>query len=292
MNASKVLLAVALCWTFSLAADSAPALKVVAVSDLTGQGLDVSSASILSDRLRNELFNTGVFTVLERGQMDEILKEQGFQQSGCTSDACAVEIGQLLGVQYLVIGSIGKIGQTFTINVRMIDVTTGRIVLTANTDCRCEIDLLLSKSTIDISEKLARGIGGGAPKTAAAQPAPAKTENAVAAQSGASAQTTKTAPAAPARKKRLNPLIKVGFGVAALAAAGAGIGLNAMANGDVKRAEDAKAAYLASGNPTYDSNNKDYQNAYAAAKQKVLIRNIMYGVAGAAVLAFGITVPF
>jgi curli biogenesis system outer membrane secretion channel CsgG len=49
----------------------------------------------MTDRLRNELVNSGAFTVIERSKMDEILQEQGLQQTGCTSDECAVEIGKL-----------------------------------------------------------------------------------------------------------------------------------------------------------------------------------------------------
>ncbi|MEK7394384.1 MAG: CsgG/HfaB family protein, partial [Fibrobacterota bacterium] len=69
----------------------------VAVNDLTPRGVATSEAEILGDRLRMELLGTGVFRVMERGQMDQILKEQSFQASGgCEQSECAVEIGKLL----------------------------------------------------------------------------------------------------------------------------------------------------------------------------------------------------
>jgi TolB-like protein len=126
----------------------------IAVSDLAGQGVDASSAAVITDRLRSELFNTGTVSVLERSQMQDILKEQGFQQAGCTSDQCAVETGQMLGVKYMVVGSIGLVGHTYTIACRLIDVSTGKMVATANVDCKCEIDDILSRSTVEISRKL------------------------------------------------------------------------------------------------------------------------------------------
>lgn len=143
----------------------------IAVNDLEPQGIEQSSASIITNRLRNELFKTGVFTVLERGKMEEILKEQGFQQSGCTSDACVVEVGQLLGVKYMVAGSIGKLGKTYTISTRLIDVATGKIVLTADTDCKCDIDDVLSNSTVEIAGKLALALRGGGRKKKEQPPA-------------------------------------------------------------------------------------------------------------------------
>ena len=81
----------------------------IAVSDLVGQGIDQSTAAILSDRLRTELFKTGSITVLERGVMQDILKEQGFQQSSCSSDTCIVQVGQLLGVSHMIQGDDGHV---------------------------------------------------------------------------------------------------------------------------------------------------------------------------------------
>lgn len=130
------------------------ARETIALADLNAQGIDVSASSIISDRLRNDLFETGLFTVVERSQMDQILKEQGFQQSGCTSDACAVEVGQLLGVQYIIVGSVGKLGKTYTVNVRLIDVKTGMIIRSAAKDCRCEIDDLLKRTVPEIAKQL------------------------------------------------------------------------------------------------------------------------------------------
>jgi TolB-like protein len=104
--------------------------------------------------LRSELFRSGAVTVLERAQMQEILKEQGFQQTGCTTDQCAVETGQLLGVKYMVVGSIGLVGHTYTLAGRLIDVSTGKMVATANVDCKCEIDDVLSRSTGELSKQL------------------------------------------------------------------------------------------------------------------------------------------
>jgi len=43
-------------------------------------------ATSLTDRLRSELVRTGRITVVERGQMEQILAEQDFQLTGCASD--------------------------------------------------------------------------------------------------------------------------------------------------------------------------------------------------------------
>jgi hypothetical protein len=147
----------------------------VAINDFKGESVDQSSVRIITDRLRSELVNTGVFRVMERGEMETILKEQGFQQSGsCDDQACLVEVGQLLGVKRMVAGSIGKLGTLYTISVRMINVESGEILFAANEDCKCSIEDLVTGPVNRIVQKLSAKSTGGTPPAvppAAAPPA-------------------------------------------------------------------------------------------------------------------------
>jgi TolB-like protein len=89
----------------------------------------------LSNRFRTMLFQTKTFNVVERQKMKEILKEQEFILSDeCSTNECAVQVGQLLGVEYMIAGDIGLIGDTYTIDLRMIDVNTGQLVQTHSKD--------------------------------------------------------------------------------------------------------------------------------------------------------------
>ncbi len=117
-------------------------------------GVATGESELISDRLRGDLFNTGKVNVMERDQMQEILKEQGFQASGaCNDESCLVQMGQLLGVQSLVTGSLGKVGSMFLVNVRMIDVKTAKIVKVVSVDIRGEIEDVVGKLK-DIAEQL------------------------------------------------------------------------------------------------------------------------------------------
>jgi len=136
----------------------------IAVMDLEVQDVIASAKTALSDRLRSELFNSGRFAVMERNQMNEILKEQGFQQSGCTSDECIVEAGRLLGVDRMIGGSIGKVGTIYTVSLRMIDIETGRIMLTKTEDCNCPIEQVLTTSLRNVALKMAGLTPDNAPK--------------------------------------------------------------------------------------------------------------------------------
>lgn len=92
------------------------------------RGLAPNEVLMLTDKLLNEFVTNGIYKVVERSKRDEILKEQGFQQSGaCDQGACLVEAGQLLGVQKMVGGTIGKLGTVYAVELRMMDVKTGEI---------------------------------------------------------------------------------------------------------------------------------------------------------------------
>jgi hypothetical protein len=128
----------------------------LAVNDLDAKGITKDEASVLTDKLRSELNQTGRFKILERGKMDEILKEQGFQKSGaCNESSCYVEMGQLLGVENLVAGSIGKVGESFSVSVRMFSVHTGEIKRDISLTYKGKIEGLLETTMPLVARKIA-----------------------------------------------------------------------------------------------------------------------------------------
>ena len=104
--------------------------QTVAVIDFDASGISQLEATSLTNRFRTAVGDVGVMRLVKRGMMEEVLQEQGFQQTGCTSEECAVEVGQLLGVQNMIGGSIGRVGDTFTIDARMISVQSGVSLVT------------------------------------------------------------------------------------------------------------------------------------------------------------------
>jgi TolB-like protein len=116
----------------------------IAVVDFTGNNISEGDCRALTDRLRAELFNTKHYKVIEREMMEQIIKEQGFQQSGCSTDECMVEVGKLIGVEKIVGGSISKVGRTYSVSSRIVSVETGKILKGATYDYKGEIDELLT----------------------------------------------------------------------------------------------------------------------------------------------------
>jgi curli biogenesis system outer membrane secretion channel CsgG len=79
------------------------------VSALFGQDVDIGKG--IADMLVTNLVREGTYSVIERKQLDKVLSEQNFQQSGRADPSSAVRLAKLLGVDAIVIGSITEFGR-------------------------------------------------------------------------------------------------------------------------------------------------------------------------------------
>jgi curli biogenesis system outer membrane secretion channel CsgG len=103
----------------------------------------------MADMLVTALIETGKYQVIERTELDNIMKEQGLGQSGLVTQESAAKVGKLLGVELAVMGAVTEFGHskggvggrikgfglgvkklsaTVGIDVRFVDTTTGEIL--------------------------------------------------------------------------------------------------------------------------------------------------------------------
>ena len=126
----------------------------LAVIDLEPTGVTDTEAKVLTQTLTSKMIELSDYIVVERANIDKILKEQKFQHSGCTDSECAVEIGQLLNADITVIGTAGKVGSTYTLQTRIINVESGEALKSADYTHKGEIDELLSEGVEYVAHKL------------------------------------------------------------------------------------------------------------------------------------------
>ena len=134
-----------------------PQKITMAIMGFEATNIDEAEVKILTDRLTTKMAQAGKFIIIERARMNEVLAEQGFQQSGCVSSECAVEAGSMLGVEIIVTGSIGKLGDLYTMDVRAISVESGKILNQASRDCECKISTVLTEVIPSIAGELSGG---------------------------------------------------------------------------------------------------------------------------------------
>lgn len=131
---------------------------IIAVLDLKAVGVSDKTAKTVSSMLRTDMVNTGRFKVVERSQMDTILREQGFQKTGCTDQDCAIQLGKLMSAKKILIGEVITLGRSIIMNVRIIDVEKGLSEYAAR-DKAPSVDALDNTIT-RITKKLSERIEG------------------------------------------------------------------------------------------------------------------------------------
>ncbi len=122
----------------------------------------------MSDMLVNALFNSNRFIVLERERLDTVIGEQDLAGSERFRQDTAAPKGQLEGAQLLIRGSVTEFEPDcrggsallvsgkqacITINLRIIDAATGRIVnatTVAGTSGNAGVGLIFAKGTLPI----------------------------------------------------------------------------------------------------------------------------------------------
>ncbi len=124
----------------------------LAVMDFKADGLSQCKALRISELIRTEIINTGVYTVIERNQMDMLLKEQGIQQTGALSDEYALKLGELLSAQKILIGTAMRLGSSIIISGRIVDIEKGIAEFGAQQSAADEDELL--EATVMFCKKL------------------------------------------------------------------------------------------------------------------------------------------
>jgi len=135
-NRSLVLTAVFVATGFGLA--NVPAqgqdLPTVAVMDFSSfmmgeSGGAVNLGKAVSAMLVTEFSGRDGMRVVERAQLNDLLREQDLNLSGRINESDAIEVGKMLGVQYVLHGQVTSIVDQLRMDIRAVDVETSEIVM-------------------------------------------------------------------------------------------------------------------------------------------------------------------
>lgn len=115
-----------------LAQENQEDLPGVAVMDFTGLMLGEGGNSAplgkaVSTMLTTELSDRGEMRVVERQRLQDLLTEQRLALSGRVDESTAIEVGKMLGAQFVIHGSVTSIGPQTRIDMRAVNVETGEI---------------------------------------------------------------------------------------------------------------------------------------------------------------------
>ena len=123
-------------------------IAILPFKDTAVGGSTTGYGEAVSEMITTSFISTKIFEVIERAQIKKILEEQQFSISGSVDSDTAIELGRLLGVKYLVIGSVAHLGHIFEIDVRMIQTDSGKGVIAESATSNGEINLRNTVNTI------------------------------------------------------------------------------------------------------------------------------------------------
>jgi hypothetical protein len=106
-----------------------PAKSTIAILSVSSSGQETSE--FIVDELEYRLVNSGQFTIVDRRRLDQIRREQSFQLSGDVDDSSAISIGNLLGANIVITGSVSGTGTNQWLSLKALDVKTAQILAMA-----------------------------------------------------------------------------------------------------------------------------------------------------------------
>jgi curli biogenesis system outer membrane secretion channel CsgG len=134
----------------------------VAVMDFDArEGLSRGETGSMSDVFSSQLVGTNEFIVIDRTRIKSILEEQGFQQSeACQQVECLVEAGKILRVEKMFVGTIGKVGNVYTVAIQLIDIATAQIVMNRSYQHNGPVEDLAQKIIPEQAIEMAKELTG------------------------------------------------------------------------------------------------------------------------------------
>jgi len=105
-------------------------IAIIEFADLEGNVTQLGR--FIAEELITRIFTTGKFDVVERNLLQKVLEEQELGMTGYIDQKTAISIGQILGVDAIITGSITDLGKNVKINARLISTETGSVFAVAS----------------------------------------------------------------------------------------------------------------------------------------------------------------
>lgn len=97
---------------------------IIAVADFSGKDKDFGR--FLADTLLTDLAQSPILHMVERDEISRVLTELKLQATGLTEPQVQ-KVGRLVGANHLIVGSYLQVGNRLILNVRLLNVDTGRV---------------------------------------------------------------------------------------------------------------------------------------------------------------------
>jgi TolB-like protein len=118
------------------------------IDALLDEGLDPAIRVPITEKIIEQMVTSGLYRVLDRSSILQVLEEKEFQFSGLVADSEIKQAGQYLGADFVGVARVSRVGQTYFISAKLIDVETGEIAAQASHEMKGEADVVFDLSRI------------------------------------------------------------------------------------------------------------------------------------------------
>lgn len=216
----------------------------IAGSELSRVHVDAEVADYALEHLSQRLATEGIHLVTPKEIGTLLGMEKQRQLLGCSEGAgnCMVELGNALGAAGVLVGDLAKFGDTYQLNLRVLDTQTGKPVTTATQQAKNDGDL--PRAFDAAATDLIRGLHAWTGQNVAAKSGNASSSSGAGTAtdaSGATGTTDATAVTAQpaARFSRSVAYVPAAIAAAGVVAAGAGFGYAAYAHSELTASPSA-----------------------------------------------------
>jgi tetratricopeptide (TPR) repeat protein/predicted Ser/Thr protein kinase len=162
--ATTLLIAAVIIWQVlkqggeSVPSESKPSIAVISFDNQTGEETYDRLKKIIPNLLITSLEQSGNFYVVTWERMYDLLKQSGHEDTENIDRELGFELCRLDNVDYIVLGSVTKLGDVFATDVKILDVQSKELLRSASARGKNESSIL--ENQIDeLSEKISQGVG-------------------------------------------------------------------------------------------------------------------------------------
>ncbi len=104
--------------------------RILVLDFVRAENVHKEISSTAQNYFISELSKSGKYSIIEKDQLNEVLKEQELQKKGCTETICEIQIGQMLSANKVVSGNIIKSDTKYILTIQIRNVENQSIEFT------------------------------------------------------------------------------------------------------------------------------------------------------------------
>ncbi len=128
-------------------------IAVIQFKTLNQKAQEISLGELISETFTSALVNSNNFKIIEREQLNKVVKEMEMNETGLIESTEAVAIGKMLHADAIITGSVALLNNQIQLNARIIEIESAFVISAESATTRYSLDTI-NKTINTIVHKL------------------------------------------------------------------------------------------------------------------------------------------